>query len=158
MAASRLVCLTVAPAAVTAAALDRLAPEARLVWSVKGDPDAYPEALVARLLRRADVIALSEGERPFLARHAAGRRPREDALVLETRGPRDVTWRRGGDGGHVAVEPLAVTDTTGAGDAFVAGVIAELRRDDNDPVAAVAGGIAASRALLQSRQQDEVAG
>jgi ribokinase len=142
------VCLTVAPAAATRAALDAARDDAMLVWSVKADPDAYPPDLVQRLLERADVVAWAEGERAFV-----GGEPRGDALVVETRGSRGVAWRRAGRSGELAVEAIPVADTTGAGDALVAGVIAQLLRDPQDEHAAVAAGIDSSRALLQERTE-----
>jgi sugar/nucleoside kinase (ribokinase family) len=145
------VCLTVAPAAASEAALEAAAVDATVVWSVKADRAAYPPGLVARLLDRADVVACAEGEQSFLTRQAAGREPREDALVLQTLGARGVAWRRGEQSGDVAVRPIRVADTTGAGDAFVAGVIAQLMRDPDDAPAAVAAGIDSSRALLEER-------
>jgi sugar/nucleoside kinase (ribokinase family) len=145
------VCLTVAPAAATEAALEAAAADAMVAWSVKGDREAYPPELVARLLERADVVACAEGEQSFLARQAAGREPRPDALVLLTRGARGVAWRRGEESGDVAVRPIRVADATGAGDAFVAGVVAQLLRDPHDAPAAVAAGIDSSRALLEAR-------
>jgi len=151
VAAVQLVCLTVAPAAATEAALDAADADARVVWSVKADPDAYPPALVERLLDRADVVALSAGERAFLG----GRTPRHDAIVIETHGARGVRWRHRGREGHHAVRRIAVHDTTGAGDALVAGVIAQLRRDADDVAAAVSAGIESSRALLERRGAEE---
>jgi ribokinase len=148
---AELVCLTVAPAAATDAALEAASPEARVVWSVKADSDAYPPALVERLLARADVVALSAGERPFLHR----RTPRHDAIVIETHGADGVRWEHRGREGHVPVRRMAVHDTTGAGDALVAGAIAQLRRDAEDVPAAVAAGIESSRALLERRGREE---
>jgi sugar/nucleoside kinase (ribokinase family) len=150
VASASVVCLTVAPAAATRAALDATPADARVVWSVKADPDAYPDDLVARLLARADVVAWSEAEREFVAG-----RPREDTLVLETRGARGVAWRRGGRSSELAAPPVHVADTTGAGDAFVAGVIAQLERDADDAPAAVAAGIESSRTLLEERGREE---
>jgi ribokinase len=153
VAAAELVCLTVAPAEATAAALEAIAPDARLVWSVKADADAYPRPLVERLLARADLVAMSAGERAFVA----GSQPREDAIVIETRGADGVRWSHRGRSGDVAVERVAVHDTTGAGDALVAGVIAALLRDPEDVPAAVAAGIESSRALLERRGREEEA-
>jgi sugar/nucleoside kinase (ribokinase family) len=148
VASADVVCFTVAPAAATREALDAVPHSATVVWSVKADPDAYPSDLVARLLSRADVVAWAEGERHFVDGD-----PRDDALVVETRGARGVAWRRGRRSGELAVEPMRVADTTGAGDALVAGVIAQLLRDPEDEEAAVAAGIDSSRALLQERTE-----
>jgi sugar/nucleoside kinase (ribokinase family) len=158
IAAADLVCLTVAPAAATGAALDHMPAAATLVWSVKADRDAYPPELVARLLERADVVAFAHGERPFLAEQL-GCEPafRADALVVETRGAAGVVWRRGAETGEAAVQPIAVADTTGAGDAFVAGIVTRLVQDQRDAAAAVAAGIANSRALLEARIKEATA-
>jgi sugar/nucleoside kinase (ribokinase family) len=144
------VVLTVAPAAATRAAL-AAAGDARVVWSVKADRDAYPPELVRVLLQRADVIALAEGERGLLD----GADPRADALVLVTHGAEGVRWRRGGESGSVPVEPVATADTTGAGDAFVAGTLARLMEAPEDVAGAVAAGVRASRALLAARTNEE---
>jgi ribokinase len=149
------VCLTVGPPGATRAALDALGAGARLVWSVKADPDAYPPELVVRLLARADVVTLSAGERAFVEQRAAGQRPRGDAIVIETRGADGVHWRHGADSGQVPVRRIEVRDTTGAGDALVAGAIAQLVRDADDVPAAVAAGIDRSRALLEQRGREE---
>lgn len=154
VAGAGLVCLTVGPALATSEALDALAPEARLVWSVKADPDAYPPWLVGRLLERADVVAYSAGERGFVRSGGAAATVREDAVMIETHGAAGVRWRRRGDSGWVPVDALAVRDATGAGDALVAGLIAGLLRDFDDVPAAVAAGIATSRALLERRRED----
>jgi sugar/nucleoside kinase (ribokinase family) len=152
VAEASVVCLTVAPASATREALDAVSADALVVWSVKADPDAYPPELADQLLERADVVAWAEGERSFV-RGA----PRPDALVLETRGARGVAWRRGERSGEQAVAPVWVADTTGAGDAFVAGVIAQLVRDPDDAPAAVAAGIDSSRALLEERGREAMA-
>jgi ribokinase len=153
IAAAELVCLTVAPAEATSAALDATPDRARLVWSVKADADAYPPELIERLLARADLVAMSAGERAFLG----GAEPREDAIVIETRGPEGVRWTHRGVSGDMGVARIAVHDTTGAGDALVAGVIAALLRDPDDVPAAVAAGIESSRALLERRGREEEA-
>jgi ribokinase len=155
LAGTALVCLTVGPAGATRAALDAVGADARLVWSVKADPDAYPRDLVERLLERADVVAMSAGERAFLEQRAPGHAPREDAIVIETRGADGVHWRRGAHAGHVPVRRIDVRDTTGAGDALVAGAIAQLVRDADDVPAAVGAGIDSSRALLEQRGREE---
>lgn len=157
IAGADLVCLAVAPAAATAAALDAVRPGAPVLWSVKADLDAYPSALVGRLLDRADVIALAEGERPFLEQQAPGALAAVEAVVVETRGAAGVDWWHRGSSGHAAVMPVAATDTTGAGDAFVAGMLRALARGPVGPADAVAAGLSESRALLAERAAGEQA-
>lgn len=155
IAAADVLCLTVAPAAATAAALASIPSSALVIWSVKADADAYPPDLVARLLARADVVAFAEGERRFLAdRAGAGPALGAATLAVETRGPLGVRWSGPDGSGEEPVDPLVVTDTTGAGDAFVAGLVARLAEDPRDARGAVAAGIASSRALLEARVKE----
>jgi ribokinase len=153
--AAPVVCLTVGPPAATRAALAAAAPGAAVVWSVKADPDAYPPELVERLLARADVIAMAHGERAFVAARGGGRAPRSGALVVETRGSAGVRWEQGAAAGELPVEPVAVRDTTGAGDAFAAGLIAAWAAAAQEPEGAVRAGIATSRAFLEARGREE---
>jgi len=155
VAGAELVCVSVGYAGATRDALDALSPEARLVWSVKADADAFPPDLVARLLARADAIALSRGERDFVARQAPGAAPRPDALVVETRGADGAVWTRGDERGSAPAQPLRATDTTGAGDAFVGGLVTGLLEDFDDARAAVARAIDTSAALLRRRALEE---
>jgi ribokinase len=155
VAEAHVLCLTVAPAAATRDALAAAPDAARVVWSVKADPDSYPPDLVAQLLARAEVIWHSREEGSFLAEASGGARPRPDAFIVETRGPEGVRWRRGGERGHQPVASLGVADTTGAGDAFVAGSLAHLASDARDSAGAVRAGAAASRALLEARREEE---
>lgn len=151
VASAATVVLTVAPSAATRAALDAAAAGARVVWSVKADADAYPPELVAALLGRADVVALAAGERGFLD----GAQPRPGALLLETRGAAGVHWRRDEASGDVPVEPVATADTTGAGDAFLAGALAHLLERPDDAAGAAEAGARAGRALLVAREREE---
>lgn len=151
VASADVVCLSVAPKLVTRAALAAANGSARLVWSVKADPDAYPPGLVRELLARADVVWHSRGEAAFLAERAPEAGARPEALVIETHGSDGVSWRRGAGSGRETTPHLRVADTTGAGDALVAGSLAQFLNDPTDSAGAVRAGIAASRALLESR-------
>jgi len=150
--------LAVAPQRATRDVLALLPPAARVVWAVKHDAEAYPPDLVDELLRRADVVSLSAGERAFL--DLPGRpvhaRVRPGALVVETRGAAGVHARLGDAVHDVAVRPVAAVDTTGAGDTFVATLVAGLL-DAPAPLTLAAAGpalAAAARAatdLIASR-------
>ncbi len=120
--------LAVAPRWATEQALDVLRPAAHVAWAVKHDDDAYPPGLTAALLERADVVSLSAGERSFLTTGdaAAERRVRPGTVVTETQGARGVVAHIGEDTVHVPVTRAAATDTTGAGDTFVATLVAHL--------------------------------
>ena len=149
------ICLSVAPAAVSRMALDLAGEAARIVWSVKADPDAYPTDLAGELLGRAEVVWHSEKEATFVAGRALGGAMRPDALVIETRGAAGAGWRRGSQSGREGAEPVSVSDTTGAGDAFVAGSLSHLLDHPTDSAGAVRAGIAASRVLLEWRATAE---
>lgn len=120
--------LAVAPRWATEQALGALRPGARLAWAVKHDDDAYPPGLVAALLDRADVVSLSAGERTFLAADGAGpeRRVRPGAVVAETQGAHGVLGHVGDTTVHVPVRRAVATDPTGAGDTFIATLVAHL--------------------------------
>jgi sugar/nucleoside kinase (ribokinase family) len=149
------VCLTVAPAAATRAALAEVRADARVLWSVKADPDAYPPDVVEALLERADAVVHAEGEAPFLRRQAPSWSPGPQTLVVETRGQRGVRWTWRGREAVVPVQPIGIADTTGAGDAFVAGLVAHLSVQPDDADGAVRAGVETSRALLVARGEEE---
>lgn len=150
------VCFAVGPAAATRAALELVRADALVAWSVKADPSAFDTGLVDRLLARADVVALSRGERAFVERSARGG-PRPGALVVETAGVGGATWRRDGRSGTVPARRVDVRDATGAGDAFVGGLLAGLLADAEDADAAVRRGIDTSAALLAARTEEGTA-
>ncbi len=159
--AARTVLLTVAPRSLTEQVLDTLPTEARLVWAVKHDADAYDEELVRRLLTRADAVSFARGERPFLeASGPLSSTVRPGTLLLETLGAEGVRWEVAGHAraGSSSVERVSAADTTGAGDTFIGTAAADLARV-HDPAALtddlldelVSRASAAARALLISR-------
>ncbi len=88
----------------------------------------WPSAARARAgmreaLRHADVVKISEEELEFL-----GRAPRAP-LVLVTRGPRGGSVLHPGGSFDYAAFAVRSVDTTGAGDAFVAGLLCGLLRN-----------------------------
>jgi ribokinase len=121
--------VTVGPSGATRQALDVLPDGARLAWTVKPDPDAFPEDLARRLLRRADVVTFGAGEGGFLAAVTGAVPPegcRPDALVVRTGGAGRVRYWSAGRAGELDVPVVSGVDTTGAGDTFVAGLVAAL--------------------------------
>ena len=153
-------CVTVGPRGVSEDLL-RVVPEsAKVVWSVKADPDAFPPAVVRGLLARSVAVVFSHGERPFLEQSVA---PEDSlslvsdaALVVETRGEGGVSVLAGEDEHTYPVEPVPVADPTGAGDAFVAGMLARLVRWPYDHEGAVLGGIEAARRFVENRAKEYV--
>ncbi|WP_158818563.1 carbohydrate kinase family protein [Methylocapsa sp. S129] len=146
------VCLTVGPTEATAQALAAAKPEAKLVWAVKADRRAVPPELAAAIAARADVVAYSRGEAPFVAEafKAAGESKRR-RLLIETRGRDGVLLSFDGHEQLIAAEPLASEDTTGAGDTFLGGLLAALVNNPDKPADAVEAGGRAARAMLVAR-------
>ncbi len=97
-----------------------------------------PNADEARLLTGcADVVDA--------ARALAGRHP----AVAVTLGADGALWAAGGAVVHRAAQPADVVDTTGAGDAFTAGLLSVWLADpDGDPGAALAAGLAQAAAVV----------
>jgi ribokinase len=157
---ARWLAITVGPAEVSAALLDARGPSTRLAWGVKGDALAFPPELCARLVQ-ADVICLNRHELEFVA-DALSISPSVEALlergagaVVLTRGAQgySVVTPDGSSDGHV--EPVSVPDLTGAGDAFLAGLLEGLVGGE-DTVVAAARGARVARSYLLNKSQSEV--
>ncbi|WP_168386304.1 aminoimidazole riboside kinase [Erwinia amylovora] len=105
--------------------------------------DLWPDAdemarSVAQAFELADIIKLSEDELVFLTGHAILEQGIDQftaryqpALLLVTRGSQGVSVWQAGRLQHFAAPQVEVTDTTGAGDAFVAGLLAALVQETN---------------------------
>lgn len=96
--------------------------------------------IVAEAFSLADIIKLSEDElhsltdRPTLEQGIEHfTRRYQPALLLVTRGSQGVSVWQSGHLQHFAAPKVEVVDTTGAGDAFVAGLLAALVQE-NDPL------------------------
>ncbi len=144
----------------SAQALDRcvaLARRARapVVLDVNWRPGFWPRpesapAAIRALLARVNWLKLSREEALWLfdrddptAIHAAA--PHLDG-VLCTDGPHGCRWSIGAEGGHAPALDVAVVDTTGAGDAFLAGFLAAWRAGRPWPTAVRLGCVAGSLA------------
>ena len=153
-------CVTVGPRGVSEDLLRAVPESAKVVWSVKADPDAFPPPVVRTLLARSVAVVFSRGERPFLEESVAPEDPlslvSDAALVVETRGEAGVSVLAGGDEHTYPVAPVPVADPTGAGDAFVAGMLARLVRLPDDHEGAVLGGIEAARRFVENRAKEYV--
>lgn len=99
-------------------------------------PTSWPSLETARdaiapLLRDADIIKVNDEEaklltgRPILQEAMAGLAGDETLLVV-TLGARGCMWQWGGERGTVSTPQVTVRDTTGAGDAFVGAMLAEI--------------------------------
>ncbi len=88
---------------------------------------------IAPLLRSADVLKLNDEEARLLANthdldEAMTVLSGQDRLLVVTLGSKGCAWRRGDESGQLPVPPIQVIETTGAGDAFVGALLAELAR------------------------------
>ena len=101
-------------------------------WDATADPEAGPSAAaklaIQPLLDQAALIKLAREEAlwffntddPFVIQQALPQRP--DVVVTDGAAP--VRWQLGADSGQqAAFQPPSVVDTTGAGDAFTAGLL-----------------------------------
>lgn len=129
--------------------LDGVSPDTRLAWIAKDDPACFPADLAARLADRADFVFCNAGERAGLEAGRSVARP-AGQVVFETRGAAGVRVEAEGEAFDLPVEPLDVTDATGAGDTFAGGALAVLVVGGSRREAAMAG-VAAAQALLRRR-------
>jgi len=124
-----------------------------ILWSLKGDPHAYPLSLVERLADLSQLVVMNEDEaralQTMLDLHTL------DALF--ERGIRTIVLTRGAQGSQViqtdrtidipAVSPRELVDPTGAGDAFTAGLLFGLCHDLPLEIGARIGAVVASFVL-----------
>lgn len=157
---ARWLAITVGPAEVSARLLDARGPSTRLAWGVKGDALAFPPALCSTLVK-ADVICLNRHELEFVA-EALSISPSPEALLEQGAGT--VVLTCGAEGYNVVtpdgsfdgrVQPVSVLDLTGAGDAFLAGLLAGLVGGE-DTFLAAARGADVARSYLLNKSQTEV--
>ena len=104
-------------------------------WDPSADPAAGPDAqaldLMQPLLQQADLLKLAREEAEWLFKTSRPDRisqalPRHPDVVV-TDGGDPVQWCLAGHGGSMPVlAPPQVVDTTGAGDAFTAGLLHQL--------------------------------
>jgi fructokinase len=90
-------------------------------------------ASVAPLLAAADVLKVNDEEARLLTgeedmKRALSLMGREDSLAIVTLGPEGCLWQWQGKSGSASSPRVEVVETTGAGDAFVGAVLAELCR------------------------------
>lgn len=129
--------------------------EVPLVWSLRNDPDAFPRDLVERLACACRVLVMNEFESQALMRLLG----LETLEALFDYGVEMIVVTQGAQGSRVyrrkkvttipAVKPAAVIDPTGAGDAFVGGLLAGLCRGAPVEIAARMGACASSFVIEQ---------
>jgi ribokinase len=131
LAGARMLFIADAYAEVATAAMDCLDPEAIVVFNPGGLMVSTGEEYLRPILRRSTVLIASRGEVETMtgivavedaARELSRRGPR---VVMVTLGSRGALVLERGEFTPIAAFPTqAVVDTTGAGDAFVSGVLA----------------------------------
>ena len=83
---------------------------------------------VRKYLSRADLVLANEDEYAALEKGAPSNWTSEFKNLILKRGPRGALWlKRGQEVASVKAEDVKVIDTTGAGDAFAAGLLSQLR-------------------------------
>ena len=89
---------------------------------------------VRNYLSRADLVLANEDEYAALEKGAPSNWNSDFKNLIVKRGPRGALWlKRGQEVASVKAEDVKVIDTTGAGDAFAAGLLSQLRlREDWD--------------------------
>jgi len=132
-----------------------------ILWSLKGDPHAYPRSLVERLADLSQVAVMNEDEARALQTMldpstSSGHRLRTFDALFE-RGIRAIVLTLGAQGSRIikagyatdipAVLPGELVDPTGAGDAFTAGLLFGLCHDLPLEVGARIGAVVASFVL-----------
>jgi sugar/nucleoside kinase (ribokinase family) len=87
---------------------------------------------VRKYLSRADLVLANEDEFAALENGAPENWTSEFKNLILKRGPRGALWiKRGQEVASVKAENIKVVDTTGAGDAFAAGLLSQLRLRQN---------------------------
>jgi sugar/nucleoside kinase (ribokinase family) len=87
---------------------------------------------VRKYLSRADLVLANEDEFAALENGALENWTSEFKNLILKRGPRGALWiKRGQEVASVKAEDIKVVDTTGAGDAFAAGLLSQLRLRQN---------------------------
>jgi fructokinase len=106
-------------------------------------PGSWPSLSEARrailpLARSADVVKVNDEEALLLTEtsdleSAMAALAGPKTLVVVTMGPRGALWRRGDTSGSSAAPKVQVSDTTGAGDAFMGALLHELAAREYSP-------------------------
>lgn len=143
-----LLVITAGPPDAAHALLAGLLRSTRLAWIVKPDPACFPPDLAQALAGRADWIFCNASERSWLAGHRLS--DRAEQVLFETRGGDGVMVEEGAHTILLPVEPLTVTDPTGAGDSFAGATLAALLKGAG-AVDAARRGMAAAADLLCRR-------
>lgn len=126
-----------------------------LVWSLRNDPHAFPHEIVEKLVDGCRILVMNEYEglalvKMFGLNSLEGLFEKGVEMMILTRGSQGSNVYQPGSNTELpAVSPRAVVDPTGAGDAFVAGLLVGLCRGADPVQAAKIGACTASFVLEQ---------
>jgi sugar/nucleoside kinase (ribokinase family) len=124
-----------------------------LVWSLRNDPHAFPPNLVNELLRRCRILVMNQFEQQALLRWINA----ESLQTLFAHGVEAVIVTQGEQGSLIyqpggitkipTVAPQQMVDPTGAGDAYLGGLLSGLCRELPLEISARIGAVTASFVL-----------
>lgn len=126
---------------------------AKLVWSLRNDPHAFPPELVKKLLERCHILVMNRHEQHNLMMWIGT----DHLQVLFERRIEAIIVTHGEEGSVIywpnrvakvpAVAPQALIDPTGAGDAYLGGLLSGLCRGYSFETSAKIGAVTASFVL-----------
>ncbi|MDA4845024.1 carbohydrate kinase family protein [Hoeflea poritis] len=140
-------CISVGPPHLTREILACRKASARLYWVIKNDAHSFFPEICGELSSAADVIFCNEAERSLVAETPP------ETTIVETRGLRGIAVECEGQVQTLTIDPLAVRDTTGAGDTLAGGFIAAQMAGTMDALAATQAGLDAANKMLKQRQE-----
>jgi ribokinase len=146
-----LLCIAAGPARCAAALLDIIPPDLPLAWIAKRDDVSFPQALAARLGRRANVIFCNTSERQLVDRARSHSRTINQSII-ETRGADGVLLESPGTVLELRCDAVSVRDATGAGDTLAGEVLAAMLSGETNLESALRRGMEAARDLLLARR------
>jgi sugar/nucleoside kinase (ribokinase family) len=126
---------------------------AKLVWSLRNDPHAFPPGLVERLLQRCRILVMNRFEQQALMGWIGVDRLQIlferglEALIVTLGEEGSLIYEPGGVTKIPAVAPQVLVDPTGAGDAFLGGLLSGLCYGYSLEISARIGAVTASFVL-----------
>lgn len=138
-------CVSVGPPHLMVEILSCRPQETRLYWVLKNDGHCFTPAICKQLSASADVIFCSHSERDLIAEIT------ENTVIVETRGSDGISISHNDLVETLHVDPIAVRDTTGAGDTLAGGFMAANMTGTTDPLEAARQAITCVRQMLVQR-------
>ena len=126
---------------------------AKLVWSLRNDPHAFPPKLVEQLAQRCRILVMNRFEQQALAKWIGTDRLQllfergVETLIVTLGEEGSLIYQPGGITKIPAVTPQRLVDPTGAGDAYLGGLLSGLCRGFPLEISARIGAVVASFVL-----------